>query len=97
MPQALSKREAAVGERIIRTAAMRPDVKAPDNELWLKLFSRLATKGITKGDLDLIHGSKVADSQQARFCSVMAALYREAAALPQKGGAIILRSLVSAR
>jgi hypothetical protein len=97
MPQALSKRELDVEERIIRTAAKRPDADAPGKDLWSKLSSRLAAKGVTKSDLDLIQGSKVADSQQARFCSVVITLYREAAALPQTEGAIILRSLVSSK
>jgi hypothetical protein len=97
MPQALSKRELDIEERIIRTAAKRPDADAPGKELWPKLSNKLAAKGITKSDLSLIDGSKVADSQQARFCPVLIAVYREAAALPQRDGAIILRSLVSAK
>ena len=65
--------------------------------LWPKLSGRLAAKGVTKRDLDLIRGSKVADDQQARYCSVLTALYREAAAMPQKDGATILRSMLSAK
>jgi hypothetical protein len=97
IPQAFSKRELDIEERIIRTAAKRPDADASGKELWPKLSNKLAAKGITKSDLGLIEGSKVADSQQARFCSVLIALYREAAALPQKEGAVILRSLVAAK
>ena len=81
----------------MRTAAKRPDVKAPDNALWQKLSGRLAAKGITKADLDLIRGSKAADGQQAKYCSVTIALYREAAALPPNDAAVVLRSLISAR
>jgi hypothetical protein len=96
MPEAIAKRERDVEERIIRTATKRP-ADASVKELWPKLSNRLAAKGITKSDLGLIEGSKAADSQQARFCSVLIALYREAAALPQKEGAIILRSLIPAK
>jgi hypothetical protein len=97
MPQALSKREIEVAERVIRTAASRPDADAPAQKLWPKLSGRLAAKGVTEKDLDLIRGSKVADNQQARYCSVLTALYREAAALPQHDGAIILRSMLAAK
>jgi GYF domain 2 len=97
MPQALSKREIEVAKRVIRTAASRPDADAPAQKLWPKLSGRLAAKGVTEKDLDLIRGSKVADSQQARYCSVLTALYREAAALPQHDGAIILRSMLAAK
>jgi hypothetical protein len=97
MPLALSNRELDIEERIIRTAAKRPDADAPVREIWPKLSIRLTAKGITKADLSLINGSKVAESQQARYCSILISLYREAAALPQREGAIILRSLVSAK
>ena len=97
MPPALAKRELDINERIIRTAAKRPEADAQGRELWLKLSSRLATKGITKSDLDLIRGATISVGQQPKFCSVLIALYREAAALPQKEGAIVLRSLVSAK
>jgi hypothetical protein len=97
MPEALAKRELDVNERIIRTAANRPDTDAQARELWLKLSGRLAAKGMTKSDLDLIQGANIPVSQQPKFCSVLIALYREAAALPQKEGAIALRSLISAK
>lgn len=97
LPQVLSKREVEIAERVIQTAAGRPDPDAPAQTLWPKLSGRLAAKGVSKRDLDLIRGSKVADDQQARYCSVLAALYREAAAMPQKDGAIILRSMLSAK
>ena len=93
--EALSKREIGIAERVIQTAASRPDASAPAQTLWPRLSGRLAAKGVTKRDLDLIRGSKVADDQQARYCSVLTALYREAAAMPQKDGAIILRSMLS--
>ncbi len=96
MSQVLSKREIEVAERVIQTAASRPDAAAAAQTLWPKLSGRLAAKGVTKRDLDLIRGSKVADDQQARYCSVLTALYREAAAMPQKDGATILRSMLSA-
>ena len=47
---------------------------------WPKLSGRLAATGVTEKDIDLMRGSKVTDSQQARYCSVLTALYREAAA-----------------
>jgi hypothetical protein len=97
LPQVLSKRELDIKERIVRTAAKRPDADARGEELRPKLLSKLAAKGITKSDLDLIQRSKVVESQQARFCSVMMALYREAAAMPQNEGAGILRTLVSTK
>jgi hypothetical protein len=97
MPSALAKREFDINERILRTATTRPGADAQAKELWPKFSGRLAAKGITKSDLDLVQGAKVADRQQARFCSVLIALYREAAALPQREGAVILRSLVSAK
>jgi hypothetical protein len=97
MPQALSNREVQIAERVIRTAASRPDADAPAQTLWPKLSGRLAAKGVTERDLDLIRKSKVADGQQARYCSVLAALYREAAAMPQKDGAVILRSMLAAK
>lgn len=97
MPSALAKREFDINERILRTATTRPGADAQAKELWPKFSGRLAAKGITKSDLDLVQGAKVADRQQAKFCSVLIALYREAAALPQREGAVILRSLVSAK
>lgn len=97
MPQALSNREVEIAERVIQTAASRPDADAPAQTLWPKLSGRLAAKGVTERDLDLVRGTKVADSQQARYCSVLAALYREVAAMPRKDGAIILRSMLSAK
>jgi len=97
MPEALAKRELDVNERIIRTAANRPDTDAQARELWLKLSGRLAAKGMTKSDLDLIQGANIPVGQQPKFCSVLIALYREAAALPQKEAAIALRSLISAK
>lgn len=97
MPSALAKRELDINERILRTSTARPGANAQVKELWPKFSGRLAAKGITKSDLDLVQGAKVADRQQARVCSVLIALYREAAALPQREGAIILRSLVSAK
>jgi hypothetical protein len=97
MPPGFSKREQDIEERIVRTAAKRPDADASGKELWSKLSSRLSAKGIAKGDLDLIQSSKVADSQQARFCSALTTVYREAAALPQKDGAVVLRALLSAK
>ena len=97
IPQALSTREVEIAERVIQTAASRPDFDAPAQTLWPKLSGRLAAKGVTKRDMDLVRGSKVTDSQQARYCSVLTAVYREAAAMPPKDGAIILRSMLSAK
>lgn len=97
MPPGFSKRERDIEERIVRTAAKRPHAGASGKELWSKLSSRLAARGITKGDIELIQGSKVADNQQARFCSALTTVYREAAALPQKDGAVILRALLAAK
>jgi GYF domain 2 len=96
MPEALAKREADIEQRIVLTATRTRDTGASGEALRQKLFRRLAAKGITKDDLALI-GSKAANSQQSRFCSVMTALYREAAAMPQQEAAIALRSLVAER
>lgn len=94
MPAELSKRELDIEERILRTATKSRDGDAGE-DFWTKLSGRLAAKGVTESDLDLIHGSKVADREQSKVCSVLIALYREAAALPQREGATILGSLLS--
>ncbi len=95
IPQAIQKRELDIEERIIRTAAERPDAKAPDDKLWSKLLNRLVAKGIAKADLGLIDGSKIPHNQREKYCSVMIELFREAAAMPQRERAVMLRSLVS--
>ena len=95
IPPAIIKRELDVEDRIILTASKRPGAKEPDKDLWLKLFGRLGSKGVTKEDIDLIGQSNVAESQKGRYCSVMAALYKEIAALPQREGAMFMRSMLS--
>ncbi|MDB5578937.1 MAG: hypothetical protein JWR80_4113 [Bradyrhizobium sp.] len=95
IPQTIQKRELAIEERIIRTAAERPDARTADDKLWSKLSDRLVARGLGKDALGLIGSSNISSGQQAKYCSVMIALYREAAAMPQNERAVMLRSLVS--
>jgi hypothetical protein len=95
IPEAIQKRELDIEERIIRTAAERPDAKAPDDKMRSNLFDRLVARGFTKADLGLIDSSRIPANQQAKYCSVMIELFRQAAAMPQKERAVMLRSLVS--
>jgi hypothetical protein len=95
IPQAIQKRELDIEERIIRTAAERPDAKAADDKLWSKLSSRLIANGFSKADLGLIDSSNIPADQQAKYCSVTIALYREAVAMPLNERVVMLRSLVS--
>ncbi|MGO4716252.1 GYF domain-containing protein [Bradyrhizobium sp. 2TAF24] len=94
----LKPRTNQIKERIIQTSAERPEAsQLADKALWAKLIKRLMAKGMTREDFDLVDRSDVADKDKATYCRVRALLYREAAALPRKEAAMLIRGIISGK
>jgi hypothetical protein len=95
MPPDLQARELAVQERVIRTAVRRPTIdKKVKETLWDKVGSRLRSRGVTDSDLQILTAQKIDPSKHALYCAVSIAMFREIAMLPQREGAMAMRTIL---
>jgi hypothetical protein len=96
-PEAMTARELNIEMRIVRSASGKPDIREPAPEVWKKLYKKLASRGVSKGDIDLIDKNDLGDGQHARYCAVMILFYREISALPQAEAAQVIRSVLATK
>ena len=94
-PANISSREWAIQERVVRTASERPSI---DRKLKAvlsgQLMSKLAAKGVTRPDLDIMVAKSVDRSKYALYCANNIALFREISQLPVRDGALLMRSIL---
>jgi GYF domain 2 len=94
MPPDLQARELAVEERVIRTAVKRPTIDQKVKEtLWDKVRTRLRSSGVTESDLEIMGAETVDASKHALYCALNIAMFREIARLPQREGAMLMRTV----
>jgi hypothetical protein len=98
LPQDLVVRERSVQERVLRTAIKRPPIDPQVKEqLWEKLGARLAANGVTKADFEVIGAKTVDRSKHALYCAVSIIMFREISRMPQREGALLMRSILLER
>jgi hypothetical protein len=94
LPQDLRVRELAVQERVIKTAVRRPAIdQNMEATLWEKVRTRLKSSGVTESDLQMMGAEAVSTSKHALYCAVSIAMFREIARLPQREGAMLMRTM----
>jgi hypothetical protein len=96
VPRALVARENEINWRVVATAKRREPVPAPAvAELWKKLDTQLAAKGLSDSQINLLMSSKVDAARYGEYCALSVLLNREVARLPPKEAAILMRSLLA--
>lgn len=92
----LIKRELALDEQIVKTAAKR----GPGGDTaptWKKIGVNLAAKRVSKDDFALMSATNLDPSKHARYCDMMIMLYRGITSLPSAEAAAALRDLFSGK
>ena len=85
-------RERELNERIIRTAAPRPDLSQADMKAaFSKLFSTPGRPKLTDEERALLRADKVAPDKHAAYCQATIKFYAEMLSLPEPDAASILR------
>jgi hypothetical protein len=98
MPQDLKDRELATQERVIRTAVKRPTIDQHVQEsLWEKIRTRLKSSGVTESDLQMLGAERIDSSKHPRYCTLSIAVFREITKLPQREGAMLVRTIFLAK
>jgi len=70
LPAVLVERERKVHDRVIRTAAVRPEVdQTVMKALWTKVRKELAAKGVRDSDIGLIRSDHVDKSKHSLYCA----------------------------
>ncbi len=94
IPPDLWRKELGIQERIVRTAADHGDLKRPEDAVWTDLTTRMIAKGTTADDIGLLQKTSIPDAQKARYCETAIIMYREAAAMPPRQAAGVLRTML---
>jgi hypothetical protein len=90
------RREQAVQERIIRTAAKRSEAdKSLVDSLWAQVRRGMLASGVKEADLTLVQSLDVEPSKHALYCAVAIRMFQEIGRLPQGQGAILMRELLT--
>ena len=96
MPACLVNRENEINRRVVETAKQRQDVSATvTSELWKKLGTQIAVKGVGDDQIKLLTGDLVDPSRYGEYCQASATFYREIARLPQREAGILMRSMLA--
>ncbi len=90
----LIKRELALDEQIVKTAAKRPP-NGDTTASWKKIGKNLAAKGISQDEFALMSAENLEPSKHARYCDVIIRLYREITSLPSAEAVVVLREIFS--
>ena len=94
----LLQRRQAVEERVVATAATRPETSpAAMTPLFAKLRKALIAKGFTDADFSLLDQSAVEKSKQAQFCRRRILFLSEISRLPAPEGATVLRKIFASK
>lgn len=94
VPSDLRRQEFGIKERIVRSASDHADLKPAEQAVWTDLRARMIARGATADDIDLILKTSIPDAQKARYCKTTIIMFREAAAMPPRQAAGVLRSLL---
>ena len=96
LPGSLVDRENDIHRRVVETAKKREDVSAAVvSELWEKLGTQMAAKGVGDDQLKLLMSGSVDPSKYGEYCRTSTIFYREIARLPTKEAGIIMRSVLA--
>jgi hypothetical protein len=96
IPASLVDKENEVNRRVVETAKKRPDVPATVvSELWKKLGTQIAVKGIRNDQLNLLTNGSVDPLRYSEYCQASATFYREIARLPSREAGILMRSMLA--
>jgi len=96
IPDSLLKRENEINERVVETAAYRPETNAAQAEdLWKKIGILMASKGVKSEQFDLLTEATIPPSKYADYCFVATSLFREVSKLPQNEAGVLMREILT--
>lgn len=96
LPASLVTRENEISRRVVETAKKRQDVSAAIvSELWKKLSTQIAAKGVGDDQLKLLTSGSVDPSKYGEYCQASTIFYREMARLPPREAGILMRSILA--
>jgi hypothetical protein len=94
----LLQRRQAVEERVVATAAMRPETaQSAMTPLFAKLRKALIAKGFTEADFSLLEQPAVEKSKQAQYCRRRILFLSEISRLPAPESATVLRKIFASK
>jgi uncharacterized protein DUF4339 len=94
----LLQRRQAVEERIVATAAVRPETTpAAVTPLFSKLRKALIARGFTDADFSLLEATAVEKSKQAHYCRRRILFLSEISRLPTPESATLLRKILASK
>lgn len=97
LPADLVLRELALGDRIIATAAKRPDVSGQvSNALWEKVGGQMGRR-MSAEELKLLHEPNPDPSSYGEYCNVSITFFREIANLKLSEAGILMRQVLGAK
>jgi hypothetical protein len=94
----LQQRRQAVEERVVATAALRPETSpAAMAPLFSKLRKALIARGFTEADFNLLESTAVEKSKQAQYCRRRILFLSEIGHLPAPESATLLRKIFASK
>jgi hypothetical protein len=96
IPDALLERENDVSKRVVETATSRAAIDSAQAEkLWNKIRVILASRGIGRGQLDLLGDRALPPSKYADYCLAATTLFREIGKLPESEAGVLMRKVLA--